>query len=78
MGKLRTSVPKEDIEVITKVVTDAIEIAGGVDNLAAAIGVSRISVWAWKTKQYLPRGSHMLALVNYCQKNRKHQTKKAS
>lgn len=71
MGKLRTSVPKEDVEVIAKIVEDAIAIAGGVDNLAAVIGVSRISVWAWKNRQYLPRGSHMLALVNYCQNNRK-------
>jgi DNA invertase Pin-like site-specific DNA recombinase len=66
MGKLKGSIPQKDIDVILSFVNDGIRIAGGVEELAAAIGVSRITIWAWKNKQYLPRGSHMMALMAFC------------
>ena len=32
---------------------------------------SRISVWAWRNNQYLPRGSHMMGLMSYCEKQKR-------
>jgi hypothetical protein len=71
MGKNRDTLKKEDVDSVIALVEQAILFAGSIDNLASIIGVSRISVWAWRNNQYLPRGSHMMGLMSYCEKQKR-------